>query len=119
MLQFNPGHLYFLGREAGDRLQRAAKLGLEGSDQAFDLTIATVQFHADAMTRLMSQARNVKDIAGVKQLWSELFELMHESVAASSSAQKKVFELALQATEVFYMNAFEQRGNAGTPADAK
>jgi hypothetical protein len=117
MLQFNPGHLYFLGREAGDRLQQATRLGLEGSEQAFDLTVATVQFHADAMTRLMTQARHVKDIAGVKRLWSELFDLMRESVAASSAAQKKIVESALRATEVFYMNAFEQQAQEGLKSD--
>jgi len=115
MLQFNPGHLYFLGREAGDRLQEATKLGLEGSEQAFDLTVATVQFHADAMLRLMTQAQNVKDIAGVKRLWSELFELMRESVATSGAAHKRVVESALHATEVFYMNVFEQQAQAGLP----
>jgi hypothetical protein len=117
MLRFNPGHLYFLGREAGERLERATKLGLESSDQAFDLTIATVQFHADAMARLMTQARNVKDIAGIKNLWSELFELMRESVAASSNAQKQIVESALRATEVFYMQAFEHQAQAGTEAE--
>jgi hypothetical protein len=115
MLQFNPGHLYYLGREAGDRLQQATQLGLESSEQAFDLTIATVQFHADAMTRLMTQARNVKDVAGVKRLWSELFELMRESVAASSGAHKQVVESALRATEVFYMSAFEQQAQPTQP----
>jgi hypothetical protein len=114
MLQLNPGHLYFLGREAGDRLQQATQLGLEASDQAFDLTIATVQFHADATARLLTQARNVKDIGGMKQLWSELFELMHESVAASGSAQRQIIESALRATEVFYMSVFEQQARAVT-----
>ena len=119
MLQFSPGHLYFLGREAGDRLQEATKLGLEGSEQAFDLTVATVQFHADAMLRLMTQVRHVKDIAGVKRVWSELFELMRESVAASSAAHKRVVESALQATEVFYMSAFEQQVQADSQVDAR
>lgn len=118
MLQFNPGHLYFLGREAGDRLQQATRLGLEGSDQVFDLTVATVQFHADAMTRLMTQARNVKDIGGVKRLWSELFELMRESVASSSAAHKQIVESALRATEAFYMTAFEQRAQDAAKSDA-
>ena len=77
-MQFNPGQLYFLGREASDRLQQAAKLGLEGGDQAFDLTIKTVQFHVDAMTRLMTQTSHVKDFDGIKKLWSELFELMRQ-----------------------------------------
>ena len=113
MLQFNPGHLYFLGREAGDRLQQATKLGLEASDQAFDLTVATVQFHADAMSRLMAQARNVKDVAGIKRVWSELFDLMRESVAASSHAHKQIVESALRATETFYMTAFEQQTQTG------
>jgi len=118
MLQFNPGHLYFLGREAGDRLQEATKLGLEGSEQAFDLTVATVQFHADAMLRLMAQSRHVKDIDGVKRLWSELFELMRESVAASSATHKRIVESALQATEVFYMNVFEQQTQSDSNSDA-
>jgi len=108
MLQFNPGQLYFLGREASDRLQQAAKLGLEGSDQAFDLTIKTVQFHVDAMTRLMTQTSHVKDIASLRQLWSELFELMRESVATSNASQKQTVEMALKATELFYTNIFEQ-----------
>jgi hypothetical protein len=117
MLQFNPGHLYFLGREAGDRLQRATQLGLEASDQAFDLTVATVQFHADAMSRLTTQARNVKDIAGIKLVWSELFELMRESVAASGNAQRQFVESALRATEAFYMNAFEQQPQDSAEAE--
>jgi hypothetical protein len=108
MLQFNPGQLYFLGREASDRLQQAAKLGLEGSDQAFDLTIKTVQFHVDAMTRLMTQTSHVKDIASLRQLWSELFDLMRESVATSNASQKQTIEMALKATELFYTNIFEQ-----------
>jgi hypothetical protein len=108
MLQFNPGQLYFLGREASDRLQQAAKLGLEGSDQAFDLTIKTVQFHVDAMTRLMTQTSHVKDIASLRQLWSELFDLMRESVATSNTSQKQTIEMALKATELFYTNIFEQ-----------
>ena len=112
MLQFNPGHLYFLGREAGDRLQQATQLGLEASDQAFDLTVATVQFHVDAMSRLMTQVRNVKDVPGIKRLWSELFELMRESVASSGHAHRQVVESALHATEVFYMQAFEQQAQA-------
>lgn len=114
MLQFNPGQLYFLGREASDRLQQAAKLGLEGSDQAFDLTIKTVQFHVDAMTRLMTQTSHVKDIASLRQLWSELFDLMRESVATSNTSQKQTIEMALKATELFYTNIFEQ----SVPADA-
>lgn len=113
MLQFNPGHLYFLGREAGDRLQQATKLGLEASDQAFDLTVATVQFHVDAISRLAAQARNVQDIPGVKRLWSELFDLMRESVASSSHAHKELVESALRATEIFYMHAFEQQTRSG------
>ncbi|HEX7917650.1 hypothetical protein [Rudaea sp.] len=112
MLQFNPGQLYFLGREASDRLQQAAKLGLEGSDQAFDLTIKTVQFHVDAMTRLMTQTSHVKDIASLRQLWSELFELMRESVATSNASQKQTVEMALKATELFYTNIFEQSAKA-------
>lgn len=108
VLQFNPGHLYFLGREASERLQQATRLGLEASDQAFDLTVATVQFHVDAISRLTTQARNVTDVAGVKRLWSELFELMRESIASSSHAQKELVESALRATEMFYMHAFEQ-----------
>ena len=112
MLQFNPGHLYFLGREAGDRLQQATQLGLEASDQAFDLTVATVQFHVDAISRLTTQSRNVKDVAGVKRLWSELFDLMRESVASSSHAHKQLVDSALRATEAFYMHAFEQQAKA-------
>jgi hypothetical protein len=108
MLQFNPGQLYFLGREASDRLQQAAKLGLEGGDQAFDLTIKTVQFHVDAMTRLMTQTSHVKDIASLRQLWAELFDLMRESVATSNVSQKQTVEMALKATELFYSNIFEQ-----------
>jgi hypothetical protein len=112
MLQFNPGQLYFLGREASDRLEQAAKLGLEGGDQAFDLTVRTVQFHVDAMTRLMTQTSHVQDIAGIKKLWSELFELMRESLASSNAAQKQTVEMALKATELFYANAFEQQAKA-------
>lgn len=108
MLQFNPGQLYFLGREASDRLQQAAKLGLEGSDQAFDLTIRTVQFHVDAMTRLMTQTSHVKDLAGLRQLWSELFELMREAVATSNASQKQTIDMALKATELFYSNLFDR-----------
>jgi hypothetical protein len=119
MLQFNPGQLYFLGREASDRLEQAAKLGLEGGDQAFDLTIRTVQFHVDAMTRLMTQTSHVKDIAGVKQLWSELFDLMRESVASSNAAQKQTIEMALKATEMFYSNIFEQQAKTEQKAKAK
>ena len=123
MLQFNPGQLYFLGREASDRLQQAAKLGLEGSDQAFDLTIKTVQFHVDAMTRLMTQTSHVKDLASLRQLWSELFDLMRESVATSNAAQKQTIEMALKATELFYTNIFEQNtqgdGAKAKPAVAK
>ena len=115
MLQFNPGQLYFLGREASDRLQQAAKLGLEGSDQAFDLTIRTVQFHVDAMTRLMTQTSHVKDIASLRQLWSELFDLMRESVATSNTSQKQTIEMALKATELFYTNIFEQSMPAEAP----
>ncbi|MBS0591775.1 MAG: hypothetical protein JSR65_14225 [Proteobacteria bacterium] len=116
MLQFNPGQLYFLGREASDRLQQAAKLGLEGGDQAFDLTIRTVQFHVDAMTRLMTQTSHVKDLAGLRQLWSELFELMRESIATSNASQKKTVEMALKATELFYTNIFEQTSTTkGSP----
>ena len=115
MLQFNPGQLYFLGREASDRLQQAAKLGLEGSDQAFDLTIKTVQFHVDAMTRLMTQTSHVKDIASLRQLWSELFDLMRESVATSNTSQKQTIEMALKATELFYTNIFEQSMPAEAP----
>lgn len=118
MLQFNPGQLYFLGREASDRLQQAAKLGLEGSDQAFDLTIKTVQFHVDAMTRLMTQTSHVKDIASLRQLWSELFDLMRESVATSNASQKQTVEMALKATELFYTNIFEQSAK-GDGAKAK
>ncbi|MBS0514959.1 MAG: hypothetical protein JSS16_05770 [Proteobacteria bacterium] len=117
MLQFNPGQLYFLGREASDRLQQAAKLGLEGSDQAFDLTIRTVQFHVDAMTRLMTQTSHVKDIASLRQLWSELFDLMRESVATSNASQKQTIEMALKATELFYTNIFEQ--SSATKSGAK
>lgn len=116
MLQFNPGQLYFLGREASDRLQQAAKLGLEGSDQAFDLTIRTVQFHVDAMTRLMTQTSHVKDLASLRQLWAELFDLMRESVATSNTSQKQTIEMALKATELFYQNIFEQ---SATQAGAK
>ena len=112
MLQFNPGQLYFLGREASDRLQQATKLGLEGGDQAFDLTIKTVQFHVDAMTRLMTQTSHVKDIAGLKKLWSELFDLMRESIASSNAGQKRTIEMALKATEMFYANVFEQQVKA-------
>jgi hypothetical protein len=112
MLQFNPGQLYFLGREASDRLQQAAKLGLEGSDQAFDLTIKTVQFHIDAMTRLLTQTSHVKDLGSLRQLWAELFELMRESVAASNSSQKQTIEMALKATELFYENIFKQSAAA-------
>jgi hypothetical protein len=119
MLQFNPGQLYFLGREASDRLQQAAKLGIEGRDQAFDLTIKTVQFHVDAMTRLMTQSTHVKDMAGVKQLWSELFGLMRESVDASNAAQKQSVEMALKATELFYTNVFEQQAQAEKKGAAK
>jgi len=123
MLQFNPGQLYFLGREASDRLQQAAKLGLEGSDQAFDLTIKTVQFHVDAMTRLMTQTSHVKDLASLRQLWSELFDLMRESVATSNASQKQTIEMALKATELFYTNIFEQNpqvdGAKAKPAAAK
>lgn len=120
MLRFNPGHLSFLGREAADRLQALSKLGLEGSEQAFDLSIATVQFHVDAMLRLSTQAQHVQDIGGVKRLWSELFALMRESVAQSSAVQKRVVESALHATEAFYMAVFEQRGaNAQPEAPAK
>src|SRR5215472_16965116 len=108
MLQVNPGHLYFLGRQASERLKKATDLGFEGSDAAFELTVATVQFHADAMARLMTQAKNVTDVGGVKQLWSELFDLMRESVSSSNAAQKRVLEWALGATETFYMSAFEQ-----------
>ena len=115
MLQFNPGQLYFLGREASDRLQQAAKLGLEGSDQAFDLTIRTVQFHVDAMTRLMTQTSHVKDLASLRQLWSELFDLMRESVATSNTSQKQTIEMALKATELFYTNIFEQSMPAEAP----
>ena len=118
MLQFNPGQLYFLGREASDRLQQAAKLGLEGSDQAFDLTIRTVQFHVDAMTRLMTQTSHVKDIASLRQLWSELFDLMRESIATSNASQKQTLEMALRATELFYTNIFEQSAKP-KPAAAK
>ena len=118
MLQFNPGQLYFLGREASDRLQQAAKLGLEGSDQAFDLTIKTVQFHVDAMTRLMTQTSHVKDLASLRQLWSELFDLMRESVATSNASQKQTIEMALKATELFYTNIFEQN-TQGDGAKAK
>ena len=123
MLQFNPGQLYFLGREASDRLQQAAKLGLEGSDQAFDLTIKTVQFHVDAMTRLMTQTSHVKDLASLRQLWSELFDLMRESVATSNASQKQTIEMALKATELFYTNIFDQNapgdGAKAKPAAAK
>ena len=112
MLQFNPGQLYFLGREASDRLQQAAKLGLEGSDQAFDLTIRTVQFHVDAMTRLLTQTSHVKDLASLRQLWSELFDLMRESVATSNASQKQTVEMALKATELFYTNIFEHEQSA-------
>lgn len=123
MLQFNPGQLYFLGREASDRLQQAAKLGLEGSDQAFDLTIKTVQFHVDAMTRLMTQTSHVKDLASLRQLWSELFDLMRESVATSNASQKQTIEMALKATELFYTNIFEQNpqvdGAKAKPAATK
>ena len=119
MLQFNPGQLYFLGREASDRLQQAAKLGLEGGDQAFDLTIRTVQFHVDAMTRLMTQTSHVKDIAGLRQLWSELFDLMRESIATSNTNQKQTIEMALKATELFYTNIFEQSPAAKSTAKAK
>jgi hypothetical protein len=118
MLHFNPGHLYFLGREAGDRLQALTMLGLEGSEQAFDLSVATVQFHVDAMLRLTTQVQHVKDIDGVKRLWSELFDLMRESVATSSATQKRVVESALHATEAFYMTVFEQRAQAESTSDA-
>lgn len=119
MLQFNPGQLYFLGREASDRLQQAAKLGVESRDQAFDLTIKTVQFHVDAMTRLMTQSTHVKDIAGVKQLWTELFGLMQESVHSSNAAQKQSVEMALKATELFYTNVFAQQAGTEKKADGK
>lgn len=109
MLQFNPGQLYFLGREASDRLQQATKLGLGGSEQIFDLTIKTVQFHVDAMAKLMTQTTHVTDIEGVRKLWSELFELMRESIATNSSAQKQMLEMALKATDLFYSNVFEQQ----------
>ncbi len=118
-MQFNPGQLYFLGREASDRLQQAAKLGLEGGDQAFDLTIKTVQFHVDAMTRLMTQTSHVKDFAGIKKLWSELFELMRESIATSNVAQKHTIEMALKATEMFYTNVFEEQAKAEPVASVK
>lgn len=114
MIQFNPGHLYFLGREASERLQKATQLGLEASDQAFDLTVATVQFHLDAISRLAAQVRNVEDIAGIKRVWSELFGLMRASVAASSQQQKQVVESALRATEAFYAYAFEQQASVTT-----
>lgn len=119
MMQFNPGQLYFLGREASDRLQQAAKLGLEGGDQAFDLTIKTVQFHVDAMTRLMTQTSHVKDFAGIKKLWSELFELMRESIATSNVGQKHTVEMALKATEMFYANVFEEQAKAEPVASVK
>lgn len=120
MLQFNPGQLYFLGREASDRLQQAAKLGLEGSDQAFDLTIKTVQFHVDAMTRLMTQTSHVKDLTSLRQLWSELFDLMRDAVATSNASQKQTIEMALKATELFYTNIFEQTAQTdGAKANTK
>lgn len=118
-MQFNPGQLYFLGREASDRLQQAAKLGLEGGDQAFDLTIKTVQFHVDAMTRLMTQTSHVKDFAGIKKLWSELFELMRESIATSNVGQKHTIEMALKATEMFYATVFEEQAKAEPVASVK
>jgi hypothetical protein len=119
MLQFNPGQLYFLGREASDRLQQAAKIGVEGGNQAFDLTLKTVQFHVDAMTRLMTQTSHVKDIGGVKQLWGELFELLRGSVETSNAAQKQTVEMALKATELFYNNIFEQQAQAEKKSGSK
>ena len=60
------------------------------------------------MTRLMTQTNHVKDIGGVKQLWSELFGLMRENIKTGNAAQKQTVEMALKATDLFYSNIFTQ-----------
>jgi hypothetical protein len=108
MLQFDPGQLYFLGREASDRLQQLTRLGLEESEQAFALALKTVQFHLDAMTKLLVQTRHIQDFDGAAQLWAELFEVIRESASYATTAQKQAVDSALKCTEMFYATAFER-----------
>ena len=112
MLQFDPGQLYFFGHEVSNRLHQATKLGMEGSHQALELVTKTVQFHADATARLMKQTSTVQDVASIKKLWSEVFELMRESVSYSNSLQKQAVDVALKTTEMFFANVFDQNAMA-------
>ena len=60
----------------------------------------------------MKQTSTIQDVAGIKKLWSEVFELMRESASYSNSLQKQAVDVALKTTEMFFANAFDQNAMA-------